>query len=59
MTKYKKKLLAQYCAGDKIEKNEMGEACSADGRRREACIIIWWGNLSERDNWEDPGVGGG
>jgi hypothetical protein len=23
-------LLAKYCAGDKIEKNEMGGACSAD-----------------------------
>jgi hypothetical protein len=25
----KKKLLTKYCSGDKIEKNEMGEACSA------------------------------
>ena len=25
-------LLAQYCAGDKIEKNEMGWACGAYGR---------------------------
>jgi len=24
-------ILAQYCAGDKIEKNEMGWACSAYG----------------------------
>ena len=24
-------LLTQYCSGDKIEKNEMGEACSAYG----------------------------
>jgi hypothetical protein len=24
-------LFTQYCAGDKIEKNEMGGACSADG----------------------------
>jgi hypothetical protein len=24
-------ILTQYCAGDKIEKNEMGGACSADG----------------------------
>jgi len=24
-------LLTQYCAGDKIEKNEMGGACSAYG----------------------------
>jgi hypothetical protein len=43
--------------GDKIEKNEMGGACSADGRR-EAGIGFWLGNLSERDPWGDPGVGG-
>jgi hypothetical protein len=24
-------LLTQYCAGDKIEKNEMGRTCSTDG----------------------------
>jgi hypothetical protein len=24
----------QYCAGDKIEKNEMSAACSADGEER-------------------------
>ena len=26
--------------------------------RREACTGFWWGNLSERDNWGDPGVDG-
>jgi hypothetical protein len=26
--------LAHYCAGDKIENNEMGGACSADGEER-------------------------
>jgi hypothetical protein len=26
--------------------------------RREACIGIMWGNLRERDHWEDPGVDG-
>jgi hypothetical protein len=25
-------MLTQYCAGDEIEKNEMGGTCSADGR---------------------------
>jgi hypothetical protein len=27
-------LLTQYCAGDKINKHEMGGACSADGEER-------------------------
>jgi hypothetical protein len=35
----------------------MGRACSAD-ERREACIGFCWGNLSERDQWGDPGVDG-
>jgi hypothetical protein len=26
-------MLTHYCAGDKIEKNKMGEACSAYGGR--------------------------
>ena len=29
---HNEKLLTQYCAGDKIEKNEMGWACGAYGR---------------------------
>jgi hypothetical protein len=45
------------CAGDKIEKNDMGGACSTDGGG-EACVGFWWGNLRETDHWGDPGVGG-
>jgi hypothetical protein len=42
--------------GDKIEKNEMWDVARMG--RREACIGFWWGNLRERNHWEDLGVGG-
>jgi hypothetical protein len=28
------------------------------GERRDAYIGVWWGNLRERDHFEDPGVDG-
>jgi hypothetical protein len=35
----------------------MGVAWSADGEG-DACTGFLWGNLKERDHWEDPGVDG-
>jgi hypothetical protein len=49
-------LRTQYCAGDKIEKNEMGGTCSAYGERR-AIYRVLVGNLREIDHLEDKGVG--
>ena len=51
-------LLTQYCLGDKIEKNEMGGACSTCrevGRRIQG---FGGGNMRERDNLGDPGIDG-
>jgi hypothetical protein len=44
--------------GDKIEKNEMGGACSTYGGKGEVCTGFWWGNLRERYRWGDRGVDG-
>ena len=50
--------LTQYCAGDKIEKNEMGRACSVYGGRGEAYKGFWWVNVREKARLEDPDVNG-
>ena len=36
----------------------MGGECGAYGGRREVNIRFWWGNLRERDHFEDPSVDG-
>jgi len=51
-------LLTLYCSGDKIEKNEMGGACSAYGVRGEVHTGFLWGNLRGLDDLGDPGVDG-
>jgi len=51
-------LLTQYCAGGKIEKNEMGWACGAYGGGGEVCTGFWWGNLREKDHSGDLDVDG-
>jgi hypothetical protein len=43
--------------GDKIEKIEMGGACSTYWEGRGAYRVLV-GNLRERDRWGDPGVDG-
>jgi len=45
-----------YCFGEKIEKNEIGGACSTHGG--EAYTGFWWGNLRKRDHLGDPGIDG-
>jgi hypothetical protein len=35
----------------------MGRACGSDGGR-ERRVQGLWGDLKERDHWEDPGVDG-
>ena len=50
-------LLTKYCSGDKIEKKEMGGACSAYGGEKRH-TGFWFGNLMERHHLEDPGVEG-
>ena len=43
--------------GDKIEKNEMGWACSAYGGKRGVYRVLV-GNLREREHLRDPGIDG-
>jgi hypothetical protein len=52
------KLLGGSASSIKIERDEMGGACSAYGGAGEAYTGFWWGNLKERDHLGDPGVDG-
>jgi hypothetical protein len=40
-------LLAQYCAGHKIETNEIGGTCNADGEER-GVYRVFWGKPEEK-----------
>ena len=51
-------LLIRYCVGYKIEKVEMGGACSAYREEERRVQGFGGGNLRERDNLGDPGVDG-
>jgi hypothetical protein len=51
-------LVTHYCAGNKIEKNEMDGACSAYGKGREV-TGFWWGNIRERETGETQVYMGG
>jgi len=47
-----------YCSCDKIEKNEMGGACSAYGGQERHIRGFWWRNLRKRKHLGDPGLDG-
>jgi len=38
--------------------NEMGGVCSTCGGREEVHTEFWWGNPTEREHLENPGVNG-
>jgi hypothetical protein len=51
-------LFAKYYSGDQIRKDEKGGACSTYGRQERCIQGFGGGNLRERENLEDLGVGG-
>jgi hypothetical protein len=54
---HNEELLTHYCAGDKIEKIRWAGHVARMGRG-EACTVLWWRNLRERDHRGDAGVDG-
>jgi hypothetical protein len=55
---YVMKSFTQYCSGDEIEKNEVGEACGTWDGGVSGLYSVVMGKLMERDHLEDPGVDG-
>jgi hypothetical protein len=51
-------LLIKYYSGNEIKKNEIGRSCGRYGGREEVHTGLWWGNLMEKGNLEDQGIGG-
>ena len=51
-------MLSKYFSSDQIEENELGGACSMFWGTGEVYTKFWWGNLSERDHLENPGLDG-
>jgi hypothetical protein len=56
--KYIKLICTEYCAGGKIEKNEMDRACGTYGGGERVYRVLV-GKPWERDHWGDPDVDGG
>jgi hypothetical protein len=52
-------LLIQYCSGDKIEKNEMGGACSAYGGEEKRMQGFGGETLGKETTWETQASMGG
>jgi hypothetical protein len=50
-------LLTHYCAGDKIEKNEMGGPCRSDGEGRGVYRVLVR-KPEGKDHWGDPVIDG-
>jgi hypothetical protein len=51
--------LNYYCAGDQIEKNEMGGACSAYGEGRGVYrVLVGKPEGKKRDHWGELGLDG-
>jgi hypothetical protein len=48
----------QYCAGDKIDKNELGGVCNADGGEDRRVQGFGGKTCGKRDYWGDLGVDG-